>query len=790
MYESYYGFKANPFRIAPDPSFFFASAGHKRGLAYLRYGLHQGQGFVVVTGEPGTGKTMLVQTLLAELSSQEYCIAMITNTNLRAEDVLRSVAENFGIDQRAAKNKAELLSIIQDFLVAQHTAGKKSLLVVDEAQNLPPRSLEELRMLSNFQVGHQGLLQTVLSAQPQLRKTLAAPSMEQLSQRIIAGCHLKPISAPETRAYVAHRLQRVGWSGTPGFSGAAMSIIFQVSRGVPRLINMLVDRILLAACMDEKESIDEALVCAVLDELKQEGTGAWTNVDVPAVSAQAAEEGLAPLPEQQQPVARQASGGSSAAVSSPSPSRSPSAGSANVEVGRTKSVSSAPANEQHLDPLAPSSSVVKRQPQKESKPRPKIVKAVSAAAQGGQTPAAKLVQVKWPKEKESEPASAPRVDQPKASAAGQAAAKPRATKQVEASRPAVQQPSPGKKPQQAAPEAKPQPKQSRPQQAKPKPRPESEPKPKPKPKTKRSKVVELPLPKAKTPSRDELPKEDDFDELFEPVPPPMTAERAAGAEMGGEAFVVEADHELFGGGKSRSKSRPVMIISVVIGAVVLGAAVAYFMAAADRQQEPVPPATQGAGLASAGQSSGPVVAAQAPTPSADALQRGDEGERASIFDPRARVAVGGAAKAPEAAESGAAVAPGSAAVSEVAPSSPPSLPEWELADLMYTFILAYENGNVSLFTTLFAPDAVVDGYSGKDEISRYHATLFRKTEMRTISINDIKWSQADGYIKGEAQYEKTLWHQGQVEPDFSAGRVLIDVVRSEGRLQIRRVQFL
>ncbi len=789
MYESYYGFKANPFRIAPDPSFFFASAGHKRGLAYLRYGLHQGQGFVVVTGEPGTGKTMLVQTLLAELSSQEYCIAMITNTNLRAEDVLRSVAENFGIDQRAAKNKAELLSIIQRFLIAQHEAGKKSLLVVDEAQNLPPRSLEELRMLSNFQVGHQGLLQTVLSAQPQLRKTLAAPSMEQLSQRIIAGCHLKPISAPETRAYVAHRLQRVGWSGTPAFSGAAMSIIFQISRGIPRMINMLVDRILLAACMDEKDSIDEALVLAVVDELKQEGTGAWSNIAEALEVGQVAESALAPLPEQQQPVARQASVGSSAVVS---PARQ-SGTQPGVGTERSRPVASSSTSgpsskrDEGLEPLVPSSEVAKPPPKRASKPRPKIVKAVSAAGAGGQTPAARLVQVKWPKKEGASSkqvaAAASRSPHSESSKAPKSGTEQKSPQQQRRGRPAEKKGGEASSASSSAQQARPKQQRSQPAAA-----------PSPQISSRRSKVVELPLPKSRQSVRADASSEEVLDELFEPVPAPAAPITAERTELNDspleERFVVEADHDLFDSGLAkRSKSRrPVMIISSLIGVVVIGAVVAYLMAAADRQHDMGTTSAQPAELSSAGgrdvYRSDEVAVAQMPTPSAQALQQSEEHARASIFDPRARVA--GNAAAPAVAS----VVSGDDVVVEPSAPAPLALPEWELADLMYTFILAYENGNVSLFTTLFAPDAVVDGYTGKNEISRYHATLFGKTEMRTISINDIKWALADGYIKGEAQYEKTLWHQGQVEPDFSAGRVLIEVVRSEGRLQIRRVQFL
>jgi len=205
MYESFYHLSANPFRLVPDARLFYASSVHKRGLAYLRYGLHQGQGFVVVTGKPGTGKSTLVQTLFSDMSGEAMVMADLTSTNLGADDVLQAVGHSFDV-YGDGKSKASLLIEIEKFLKIRARMGKRVVLIVDEAQNLPLKSLEELRMLSNFQLGDQSLLQILLLGQPQLRDVLARPELEQLSQRVIASCHLQPLDAEDMRGYVAHRL--------------------------------------------------------------------------------------------------------------------------------------------------------------------------------------------------------------------------------------------------------------------------------------------------------------------------------------------------------------------------------------------------------------------------------------------------------------------------------------------------------------------------------------------------------------------------------------------------------
>jgi putative secretion ATPase (PEP-CTERM system associated) len=219
MYETYYGLSAKPFQLRPDPHFYFGSKGHKRAMAYLEYGLSQGEGFIVITGEVGAGKTTLVRNLFNRLPSDQIIAAHIVNTHLDADDTLRMVVAGFGLP--AEGGKAELLARLEQFLRQTDRQGKRALLVIDEAQNLSARTVEELRMLSNFQTDEQCLLQTFLLGQPEFRTTLHSPGMQQLRQRVIASYHLGPMDAQETRAYIEHRLQTVGWKGDPAFSDEA-----------------------------------------------------------------------------------------------------------------------------------------------------------------------------------------------------------------------------------------------------------------------------------------------------------------------------------------------------------------------------------------------------------------------------------------------------------------------------------------------------------------------------------------------------------------------------------------
>ncbi len=268
MYEAFYHFRAKPFQLSPDPGFLFSSWGHRRAMAYLAYGMHQGEGFIVITGEIGAGKTMLASTLAGRLTSRTVVLAQLVSTRLEADDLVRMVAAAFGLPQD--DSKAVLLDRIHRFLIACHRQGKRALLIVDEAQNLPARSLEELRMLSNFVSAGKPLLQTFLLGQPEFRRTLQDPDMEQLRQRVIATCHLGPMNEAETESYIVHRLSIVGWRDDPSFSGDAFAAIYQHTGGIPRKINVLCDRLLLLGHLDEKHALTAREVAEVIDDLQQE----------------------------------------------------------------------------------------------------------------------------------------------------------------------------------------------------------------------------------------------------------------------------------------------------------------------------------------------------------------------------------------------------------------------------------------------------------------------------------------------------------------------------------------
>jgi len=268
MYEAYYHLQAKPFQLSPDPRFFYSSSGHRRAMAYLVYGVHQGEGFIVITGEIGAGKTMLAATLAHNVASRNLVLAKVVSTNLEADDMVRMVAASFGLPHE--NSKSALLNAVEQFLLACHRQGKRALLVVDEAQNLPARSVEELRMLSNFVSADKPLLQTFLLGQPEFRKTLESPAMEQLRQRVIASCHLGPMSDTDTAAYILHRLKAVGWHEDPTFSREAFAAIHQHTGGIPRKINIFCDRLLLLSRLDEKHAITVNAVAVVVNELQQE----------------------------------------------------------------------------------------------------------------------------------------------------------------------------------------------------------------------------------------------------------------------------------------------------------------------------------------------------------------------------------------------------------------------------------------------------------------------------------------------------------------------------------------
>jgi putative secretion ATPase (PEP-CTERM system associated) len=268
MYEAFYHLQTKPFLLSPDPRFFFSSRGHRRAIAYLVYGARQGEGFIVITGEIGAGKTMLAATLAQRLAPQNLVLGQIVSTRLGPDDLVRMVAAAFGVAQH--DSKAVLLDRLGQFLLACNQQGKRAVLVVDEAQNLPSMSVEELRMLSNFVQANRPLLQTFLLGQPEFRRTLQGPDMEQLRQRVIAAYHLEPLDQSETEAYILHRLQVAGWQGDPSFSADAFAAIHAYAAGIPRRVNILCDRLMLMGCLDKKHAFSSADVAVVTGELHQE----------------------------------------------------------------------------------------------------------------------------------------------------------------------------------------------------------------------------------------------------------------------------------------------------------------------------------------------------------------------------------------------------------------------------------------------------------------------------------------------------------------------------------------
>lgn len=270
MYEEFYNFHAKPFCLNPDPHFFFGSKEHKRVLAYMRYGIKQAEGFIVVTGDVGTGKTTLVSTLLEELESNRSVVAsQLVTTQLEPDDLLRMVASSFKIPYEGF-SKAMLLEKLEEFLRKKAKDKKRVLLIVDEVQNLLPHSLEELRMLSNFQDGTRPLLQSFLLGQAEFRDTVRNENLEQFRQRIIASYHLGPLGVDETRGYIEHRLRIAGWHSDPVITDDAYQGIFKYTCGVPRRINTLCDRLFLYSYLEELHTINIETVNNVITELEEE----------------------------------------------------------------------------------------------------------------------------------------------------------------------------------------------------------------------------------------------------------------------------------------------------------------------------------------------------------------------------------------------------------------------------------------------------------------------------------------------------------------------------------------
>ncbi|WP_404333365.1 ExeA family protein [Sphingomonas sp. MMS12-HWE2-04] len=269
MYHDHYGLTGRPFQLTPDSGFWFDTATHRKAMAYLGYGLSQGEGFVVITGDPGVGKTTLMGHLLGEIDEDRLNVVKIVSTQLRPEDLLRTVGAGLDIELGHAP-KAEMLAAIERGLHDVARGGRRTLLVIDEAQALPFESLEELRMLSNFQAGGYPLLQIFLLGQPEFRVTLADPKLDQLRQRVIAMHHLAPMDADEVEPYLLHRLSVVGWRGKPRFTNDAIAAMHRWSGGIPRRLNQLASRVLLFGAVEQIDSFSGNDLAAVIADLDAE----------------------------------------------------------------------------------------------------------------------------------------------------------------------------------------------------------------------------------------------------------------------------------------------------------------------------------------------------------------------------------------------------------------------------------------------------------------------------------------------------------------------------------------
>lgn len=266
MYEQFYNLKEKPFNNNPDPRFFYPSPKHQEALDRLLYAINEHKGFVVITGEIGSGKTTVCRTLLNKLGTKKE-IALITNTHLNAKELLMSILEDLRVPYKSG-TKIKLLSQLNDYLIKKMEEGQDVVLIIDEAQNLSPSVLEELRMLSNLETDTEKLIQIVLMGQPQLREKLKLKNLEQLKQRVAVHYHLYPLTKEEMFGYVDHRLKAASSNGSLGhiFEPEALEVAYEFSRGIPRLVNYACDNALLSGFVYEKSKIDKALMTEVINE--------------------------------------------------------------------------------------------------------------------------------------------------------------------------------------------------------------------------------------------------------------------------------------------------------------------------------------------------------------------------------------------------------------------------------------------------------------------------------------------------------------------------------------------
>ncbi len=268
MYTSFFGFRCKPFQLSPDPEFLFLSGVHKRALTYLRYGIEENFGFILVTGEIGTGKTTIIRSMIRQLP-REIKLARLHNTKVSSHQLISMINEEFGLDAKN-KDKSELLRELTDFLIEQYADGARAAIIIDEAQNLSVDLLEEIRLLSNLETDKAKLLQIILVGQPELNEKLGRPGLEQLRQRIAVSTHISPLNREDAEAYIRHRLRVAGNENAVTFAEGVMDEIYAFSGGIPRLINILAEFTLLAAFIDTKKSIDLELIKEIINDLRNE----------------------------------------------------------------------------------------------------------------------------------------------------------------------------------------------------------------------------------------------------------------------------------------------------------------------------------------------------------------------------------------------------------------------------------------------------------------------------------------------------------------------------------------
>jgi general secretion pathway protein A len=268
VYLKYYSLTQPPFDLTPNPRFLFHSVKHREAINHLLYGIRERKGFVQLTGEVGAGKTTLCRSLLEQLDSR-FSTALLLTPVLDAQELVKAIAAEFGLDVKGL-DRLETLATINDFLIRQLEHGKETVLIIDEAQNFSDDLLEQVRQLSNIETDDRKLLQIILIGQPELRDRLNNPRLRQLRQRITVRYHLRALTRPETGQYIKHRLELAGANGAPYFSTAAMWRIFRYSHGVPRLVNALCDKALLAGFVQQSKRITFQMVGRAIRELEGE----------------------------------------------------------------------------------------------------------------------------------------------------------------------------------------------------------------------------------------------------------------------------------------------------------------------------------------------------------------------------------------------------------------------------------------------------------------------------------------------------------------------------------------